>query len=97
MEHIEITQETYEKLAHALAERCYQRDYLGGSITTQQGTNVYVTLSFTVIIYHDKHDGSITNIAPVWWDCTTELGGEFEGESVTNDFSFTELLNELFE
>lgn len=93
MEHIEITQETYEKLARALAERCYQRDFLGGTITTQQGTNVEVTLSFTVVIHHDKRDGSITNIAPVWWDCTTEL----DGEAVTNDFSFTELLNELFE
>lgn len=93
MEHIEITQATYEKIARALAERCYQRDYLGGVITTQQGTNVDVTLSFTVVIRHDKHDCSITNIAPVWWDCTTEL----DGEVVTNDFSFTELLNELFE
>lgn len=93
MEHIEITQETYEKLARALAERCYPRDFLGGTITTQQGTNVDVTLSFTVFIYHDKRDGHITNITPVWWDCTTEL----DGESVTNDFSFTDLLNELFE
>lgn len=93
MEHIEITQRTYEKLACALAERCYHRDFLGGSITTQQDTNVDVTLSFTVVIHHDNRDGHITKISPVWWDCTTELGGE----AVANDFSFTELLNELFE
>lgn len=93
MEHIGITQATYEKLAQALAERCYQRDFFGGVITTQQDENVDVTLSFTVIVNHDARDGHITNIAPVWWDCTTER----DGESVTNDFSFTELLNELFE
>lgn len=93
MEHIEITQATYEELAWALAERCHNRDFLGGTLTVCQNKCVDVTLSFTVIIYHDERDGHITKIAPVWWECTTEL----DGEAVTNDFSFTDLLNELFE
>ena len=93
MEHIEITQATYEELAQALAERCYHRDFLGGVLTVCQDECVDVTLSFTIVIHHDKRDGHITKITPVWWDCTTEL----DGEAVTNDFSFTELLNELFE
>lgn len=93
MEHIEITQATYAELAQALAERCHHRDFLGGVLTVRQDKCVDVTLSFTVIIYHDERDDSITKIAPVWWECTTEL----DGEVVTNDFSFTDLLNELFE
>lgn len=93
MEHIKITQATYAGLAQALAERCHHRDFLGGSLTVRQDECVDVTLSFTVVIHHDVRDGHITKIAPVWWDCTTEL----DGKAVTNDFSFTELLNELFE
>lgn len=93
MEHIEITQATYEVLAQALVARCRHRDFLGGVLTVRQDECVDVTLSFTVIIHHNERNGHITKISPIWWECTTEL----DGESVTNDFSFTELLNELFE
>jgi hypothetical protein len=97
---IEITPQTYRRLADLLRDRIATAEWINTSIAVEIATAdplaaIEGILTLTAIVYRrTEHypEGPrrpITDIVPVWW--------EFSTEQCLNDFSFAELKTMLLE
>lgn len=92
-----ITESMYESVARELrqaleaAEVVRSSKYSGSVEVVENG--IAVTFTATLIVYREKRlypEGvfeEISDIVPVWWECTTE---DDEGLLIMNDFRFDE-------
>ena len=84
----ELTPTIYLKFAELLLAEIGTRDFYSGSLTLCDG-DVECRRITTLVVERDRYaPGHIVAILPVWWDFKTTL----DTEVITNDFSFSEML-----
>jgi hypothetical protein len=87
----ETTPSIYLKVGTMLMEQIGTRDFFSGSVELCDG-DVECRLLTTLVVSRDSDDDGIVSLHPVWWEFTTTL----YGEELCNDFSFNEMLKNVY-
>lgn len=91
-----ITKRIYQQFAEQIAQQIFDRDYLSGLFTVDDNQVRHI-LELCMVIYRNK-SGEITDLADVWWDCSTvEYDHNGEPRVKINDFDFALLYKALIQ
>lgn len=85
----ETTPSVYLKIAELLLAKIGTRDFFSGSVTLHDG-DVECRLICTLVVSRERHiPYCVVELLPVWWEFRTST----ENGELSNDFSFSEMMN----